>query len=92
MAKTESRFATFGFLDEVHAEFPKNAEHYNRNVPCRDISEPYLQAQIVTRGNSMLPKTVRQYRVIHRTSAVVIIRATQFVSIINNTEACFRPP
>ena len=88
MAKTESRFATFGFLDEVHAKFPKNAEHYNRNVPRRDISEPYLQAQIVTRGNFMLPKTVRQYRVI----AVVIIRVTQFISIINNTEVCFCLP
>ena len=85
-AKTESRFASFGFLDEAHAEFPKNVEHYNCNVPHRNTSEPYSARKPLSAETAALPKTVWQYRVIHRTLAEVITRATQLVSIIDNTE------
>jgi hypothetical protein len=51
-AKTENRFATFGFLDEAHAEFPKNVENRNRNVPHRSrYIKTVFHAQTITRGN-----------------------------------------
>ena len=54
----------------------KNVEKFNRNVPHRSkyIKTVFRKRKPLPAETAALPKTVRQYRIIHRASAEVRTR------------------